>query len=48
MIVPLVDHEARDQQGHRDPDAAVADDIFLVLFEESDGETDFLGELVGL
>jgi hypothetical protein len=43
----LIDKEAADQQDNCDPDAAVADDIFLVLFKESDGEPDFLCELVG-
>jgi hypothetical protein len=44
----LIEKEAADQQDGCDPNAAIADDIFLVLFKKGDGEPDFLGELIGL
>jgi hypothetical protein len=47
VLVPLVDREADDQQGGRDPYSAITDNILLVLFEKGDGEPNFLGKLVG-
>jgi hypothetical protein len=48
MFVAPIGEKTANQQENGNANAAITDDIFLVLFEECYSEPDFLGELVGL
>jgi hypothetical protein len=48
MFMAPVDEKPANQQENGNADAAIADDILLVLFEKCYSQPDFLGELVGL
>ena len=47
VLVSRIIHIARDEHEHRQGDRAVAGEILAVFFEEVNGESDFVGELVG-